>query len=806
MKHKITKDFKQLVQDEPENISKVLTVSSQLSLKNFEYLKHNLDKNMIQLTKQQLTNDLKQLLDNEPENISKILELSNELSKFDDNNIRFSVDAGIINRLGMELVARHETAVSELVKNAYDADATKVKILFKDTSDIGGTLEIHDNGLGMSKEQLINGFMRLSSSEKLHFPLSPKYNRKRAGKKGIGRFSAQRLGRKLTIITQTMNEDQALKIIVDWDDFLGDKDLLSITSQISITNKIQDEGTLLIIERLRDAWTKAQIERVYRYASEILQPFPLSKTKKESKSFDDPGFKLNCIKIDNGKKETIADEQTMFFEHALAEISGKVDNEGLMYLTLKSNKLGYREKTFLLNKDAPFEVLKNVSLKAYYFVYGESEIPKTIETLIREKAKTQGGLRLYRNGFRVLPYGESDDDWLGLDASMTKRTFLPTHRNINFFGFIEVNNDYGEQFEETSSREGLLNNDAFKELMEFGYKVLTDAILKIAAVRGVKQRTNQKIWKKEPEEIINEVINDLKEIIENPHQDNFEEQQENKLLTKNRLFEIAQELETVQKEQKERKQEFIKEMNLLRILAALGLTIGEFIHEIKQYQSALQHDIKNIEDSTTLENVLHVNKRVKANLEGLSTYVSYFDEAFSENVQRELKPIELRTVVHALQSTLKADIEKRKIEFVEPKFNGYNLYTIAMHKSEWASILFNFYTNSRKAINRAKADGKIFIECGKVYNTVYLEFSDNGDGIQLENRDKIFNAFYTTSVPVGKIVKTHEEMTGTGLGLKIVRDIITSYGGKIFVKEPTKGFSTTIRIELPWEKEGFKYD
>lgn len=753
---------------------------------------------------EEIRKELQEILVNEPKNYSKILELSNRLSKFDENNIRFSVDAGIINRLGMELVARHETAVSELVKNAYDADATKVKILFKDASNIGGTLEIHDNGSGMTREQLINGFMRLSSSEKMHFPLSPKYNRKRAGKKGIGRFSAQRLGRKLTIITQTIDVQQALKITINWDEFLGDSDLLSVTNQISFIDKVQDEGTILIIEQLRDSWSKAQIERVYRYASEILQPFPLSKTKKQAKTSDDPGFKLNCIKIDNGKRELIADEKTMFFEHALAEIDGRVDNEGFMYLTLKSSKLGYREKTFLLNPNIPFEVLKNVSLKAYYFVYHIGTIPKQIETLIKEKAKTQGAIRLYRNGFRVLPYGESDDDWLGLDASIARRTVLPVHGNINFFGFIEVNNDYGEQFEETSSREGLLENKAFEELTDFGYKILTDAVTKIGSERGIKTRTNEKDWKKEPEEVITEAISELKEIIDNPIQDNFEEQQDGQSLTKNKLLEIAQELETAQREQKERKQEFIKEMNLLRILAALGLTIGEFIHEIKQYQSALQHDIKNIETSTTLENVLHVNQRVKANLEGLSTYVSYFDEAFSENVQRELKPIELRTVVHALQSTLEADIAKRRIKFIEPKFNGYNLFTIAMHKSEWASILFNFYTNSRKAINRAKVDGKIFIECGKIYNTVYLEFSDNGDGIQLENREKIFNAFYTTSVPVGKVVKTHEEMTGTGLGLKIVRDIITSYGGRIFVKEPTKGYSTTIRVELPWEKEGYK--
>lgn len=753
---------------------------------------------------QKLREELQDILKNEPNNYSKILELSNQLSKFDENNVRFSVDAGIINRLGMELVARHETAVSELVKNAYDADATKVKIFFKDTSTIGGILEIHDNGSGMTREQLINGFMRLSSSEKMHFPLSPKYNRKRAGKKGIGRFSAQRLGRKLTIITQTLDAKQALKITINWDNFLGDSDLLSVTNQISFIDKVQDEGTILIIEQLRDSWSKAQIERVYRYASEILQPFPLSKTKNHLKTTIDPGFKLNCIKIDNGKKENIANEKTMFFEHALAEIDGKVDNEGFMYLTLKSNKLGYREKTFLLNPNTPFEVLKNVSLKAYYFVYGTDLIPKQIETIIREKSKSDGGIKLYRNGFRVAPYGDRGNDWLALDASVRRRTILPVHGNTNFFGFIEVHNDYGEQFEETSSREGLLHNLAFDELEDFGYKILVESVLKIASLRGIKQSTDQKEWKKEPEEIISEAISELKEIIDNPTQDNFEEQQDGQSITKNKLLEIAQELETAQKEQKERKQEFIKEMNLLRILAALGLTIGEFIHEIKQYQGALQHDIKNIETSTTLDNVLHVNQRVKANLEGLSTYVSYFDEAFSENVQKELKPIELRTVVYALQSTLEADITKRKIQFIEPKFNGYNLYTIAMHKSEWASILFNFYTNSRKAINRAKVDGEIFIECGKIYNTVYLEFSDNGDGIQLENREKIFNAFYTTSTPVGKVVKTHEEMTGTGLGLKIVRDIITSYGGKIFVKEPTKGYSTTIRIELPLEKEGYK--
>jgi len=77
-----------------------------------------------------------------------IIDLDEEID-IEDNNLSFSVDAGIINRLGLELVGRSETAVSELIKNSYDADATTVKVLFKNTNKEGGTLVIEDNGEGM---------------------------------------------------------------------------------------------------------------------------------------------------------------------------------------------------------------------------------------------------------------------------------------------------------------------------------------------------------------------------------------------------------------------------------------------------------------------------------------------------------------------------------------------------------------------------------------------------------------------------------------------------------------------------------
>lgn len=290
-----------------------------------------------------------------------ILSLSNDIARLDESQIRFSVDAGIINRLGKELVGRHETAVSELVKNAYDADTTEVKLIFENSWQPFGTLHIEDNGVGMTRNQLINGFMRLSSSEKIHNPVSDRYRRTRAGRKGIGRFATQRLGNKLTIITQTLESLQAIKITIDWDKFVTDKDLLSITNQIEIVSKTKDEGTDLIIGGLREGWSDTMIKRVFRYTSELLQPFPLSKKrKKEDKKKSDPGFKSSYFRKEGEQMNPIIDEEEAIFKHSLAEIEGYVMDDGQGCWALKSEKLNFPQEIFLIgNNEKEREDLEN---------------------------------------------------------------------------------------------------------------------------------------------------------------------------------------------------------------------------------------------------------------------------------------------------------------------------------------------------------------------------------------------------------------------------------------------------------------
>ncbi|HEY0053987.1 MAG TPA: ATP-binding protein, partial [Pedobacter sp.] len=171
------------------------------------------------------------------------------------SSLAFKVDAGLIDRLGRELVGKGETAVSELIKNAYDADATTVTVTFIDCDAPGGTLSVSDDGVGMTPAQLESAFMTISSTDKVHNPKSAKYKRNKAGRKGIGRFATQRIGEKLTIITQTIQDDFASKLTIEWNRYTLDTDIGLIRNPLEKIEKTQDEGTHILIEFVRDSWS-----------------------------------------------------------------------------------------------------------------------------------------------------------------------------------------------------------------------------------------------------------------------------------------------------------------------------------------------------------------------------------------------------------------------------------------------------------------------------------------------------------------------------------------------------------------------
>lgn len=766
--------------------------------------------NKIETLKEQLQKALSQKsLDND-----LIIKLSQEIASLDDEHIRFSIDAGVIDRLGKELVARQETAVSELVKNAYDADSKDVTLEFKDSDDKGGTLIISDDGDGMTRDELVNGFMRISSTGKIHNPTSKKYRRKRAGKKGIGRFAVQRLGKRLTIITQTEDDTNSLKLVINWDEYQKDLNLLEISNTLEVIPKHKNKGTDLIIEDLRDKWTIASIKRIYRYVSDIIQPYTLTEEKLNNdktrvEETQDPGFFTTFFKSDGDKKVKIADEKTEIFKYSVAKFEGWVDNSGQGIYSITSEKLGIDELGEIGSdpddKNIPFDKLRKIKFRAYYFLLDSEFIPKMQNSHIRNFLKSQGSIRLYRNGFRVLPYGEPGDDWLRLDFSLRTRSILPSHGNNNFYGLVEML-DEEDVFVETSSREGLADSEELRQLQNFVYRTLMTGVIKVAEVRNIKITTSQVKDENDRWESTDLRIKNIFETIEQLD-DEFEgDTVENRKKRKRRIKKIKGELEELQELQKEQQAKLIKERSMLRVLSSVGLSIAQFIHEIKYHMVSIKSDLTYLLDNLEKEsNSLKRALILDENFSSFHTYTSYFDDVVSKNVSLEVHPLNMEEIVTDFTKSLSSESERSGITFVDPEFPLYRIYTKPMHPSEWASIFFNFYTNSKKAIERqiksgklSNKQGKILIDIGETDKMVFVEFSDNGDGIPEEIEDKIFDEFFTTtSSKAFEDIDSSNEILGTGLGLKIVKDIIKSQRGNISVVSPKDEFSTTIRVEVP---------
>ena len=718
--------------------------------------------------------------------------------------VGFTIDAGLIQRLGYELVGRAETAVSELIKNSYDADATIVDVDFVDSFQSGGTLIISDNGCGMSDNQLVNGFMRISSTDKIHNPISQKYKRTKAGRKGIGRFATQRLGEKLTIITQTKEATRALQLVIDWSKYTIDRDLSEITFPIQEIDKTKNEGTTLIIEMLRDGWTEASIKRVYRYVLDLFQPDYLSERSKNYNSAiqNEESFKVNFNNIIGNVEVPIINENITIFNKSLAVFDGYIDKQHYGSVHIKSESLELDDIIKIdYSSEKRYLGLEDVHFKIYYFIYSREQYYKgRVSNLelrnLQEMSKTASGVRLYRNGFRVLPYGEPTDDWTNIDrrwASESGFVNVPLN-NKNLYGFVEITDPEGKIFEETSSREGLIENEAFLQLADFLHKSLVAARARISeGVTLFKKREgiNEDDFTEESEEKLQSTEEKLQELekfvdeeTENDKQNEDNQTKEDSKATRNKRRKIV---DAIRKE--------IEEVSMLRVLAGMGLTIGEFSHEVKQFSSVYGYISKLKEFGLSSEEQELVDK-LKANLENLIAYTAYFNATVSQNINRETEPIDMLAILDNFKNTISNDLLRSDIAFeIDPW--DYDLITIPMHKSEWSSILFNLFTNAKKAINRARVIGKILIEVGINNDKIFLNFNDNGDGIPLENRNRIFNAFFTTSTPAGFDAPKDEQLVGSGLGLKIVKDIVVSYKGSIAVVDATEEYSTCIRIEIP---------
>ncbi|KHD07393.1 hypothetical protein PN36_23440 [Candidatus Thiomargarita nelsonii] len=737
---------------------------------------------------------LQQELIKEPLNFERISELHDQLLALDPQATRFTVDAQHIHRLGFELVGKQETALSELIKNAYDADATYINIDFKDYDKQGGTLIISDDGNGMTLFDIRENWMRLSTSDKEKNPLSPLYGRSRAGRKGIGRFAVERLGKQLLLETKKKDETKKIRVHFDWDiQYKSGKLLTRIINPIEQFSAEQNaHGTTLRIGKLWDKWTKNDFIQIWKSVLFLQPPFEIPLCHRASKNdietyAPDPGFKVRLNgELRNEAVPELSIEKN-FLANRTALIKGWIDAKGKGHFKVHSEILEFEDKQ---DSEDNYQEVGSLEFEVSYFIYN-SKLMLSVHQA-RQFGKKLGGIRVYRDGFRVLPYGEPSNDWLQLVIG--ERNRLLKAKNENFFGHVALTSAENPALEETASREGLVENEAYKKLCDFIKECLEWATLRVASYRQLENEqvnSNSKNHQASASGALQEHIDELKN---QPQGSSIDAHQ------------MAHQLEKVQAIVKKKEQKDIQYSEMLRVLASLGISIAVFSHETGGAVTRLKASLTNLHSRilSACQNSTEINEhfeQVNQTTNRLGDLASYISTQIEHSVTRNKDNIALYAVIKKFIEQFKNYFNTRKISF-EWEVIPNVLRTAPMHRSEIDAVLFNFLTNAIKAMERNNAEQRcIKITATRQDNFAIIRFQDTGAGVADNIKNSIFNAFFTTSSQ-----NRQDEIAGPGcgLGLKIVSDIAKVNKGFVRLSEPDTGYGCCFEFGVPISSKQLK--
>ncbi len=406
----------------------------------------------------------------------------------DETVLHFDVSSGLKSVLGSDLITDDEVAIFELVKNSFDADAKNVDIYFDDD-----LIVVADDGIGMSYDDIENKWLFVAYSSK---KISQQYvdfrdtiadKKYYAGSKGIGRFSSDRLGRKINLQTRSKKESLANvhSVSVNWDRFDEDHkehfdniavDYSSRLNEFEFPNVIpkREFGTIIRISEMKQVWDRDKLLRIKSALAKLINPFG-SKTDQfkitiyapKEKSNDEREIKkiqkeegdasLNLVvngEVGNFIFSTLQ-EKTTFIEVSISKdgkeiLSSLIDRGELIYKIKEPNN---------------YDLLSTSELNCQlYFLNQSAKI--TFARRMGVPSVQFGSVFLFRNGFRVFPIGEDGDDWFKMDRRKQQgyARFLGTRDVI---GRIDVSGS-DEYFQESSSRNtGLIETPAVEQLHTF---------------------------------------------------------------------------------------------------------------------------------------------------------------------------------------------------------------------------------------------------------------------------------------------------------------------------------------------------
>jgi len=682
--------------------------------------------------------------------------------------------ARLLRTFGDELISSETVAIIELVKNAFDADATGVVVKFHGPLRLGkGMIEVIDNGHGMDLETIRTTWMEPATLVRRQNTISKIKERRVLGEKGIGRFAASRLANYLELRSRPIEEKKEAYAFFDWSAFDDENKYLDEieieTSErnpeeilkggtIEVLRQYLDEeyfdsanhGTILRMQSIRTGWGDVQFRYLRAELSRLVSPF-FSADRRNANDH----FQIFLDLPNNMAQYAGLVEPPEIFKRPHYVIRGTITKTGKFSLWIKMPNQPEEEHIrgrFLSESGknpqcGPFRIELRIwdrdrdSLRILA-EQAESDISK-----VRKDLDEGAGISIYRDGFRVLPYGEPRNDWLRLDM---RRVQNPTLRlsNNQILGYIRISADTNPELRDQSNREGLIASQAFNDL---GY--LTESILNKVEQRRYKIRPRKVTIQRDRGLFSKLTFTDAHEYV------NRKYPEDKKLVTL--MNKSAKDIDN-------RIQHVREVLSRYSRLITLGELIDNVVHDIgsplgkiiilTQQCVRLMYDAVNgnLAKSSIIQKVNTIRKQ-----SDVIKIIVRRIEPFGGRRRGRPAEVRLEKIIADAFDVLETDISKVKPNIDLPKTTTM----VTLDPAEIQVVIINLLRNSLywlMKVPRGERNIAVIVERVRK-KTVDVIFSDSGPGVDDNIREFIFDPYFTT------------KPNGIGIGLTIAGEIVNDF-------------------------------
>ncbi len=664
----------------------------------------------------------------------------------------FRARARLIRLLGEELISNEAMALAELVKNAYDADAHAVVVRLHNPPEQGGmTIEVMDDGDGMSLDTILHSWLEPAASQKRRRQRTA-LGRLPLGEKGVGRFAADKLGEEMELISRPRTGGDEVMLHVHWHHFEDDGYLDDIENTWE-THEPREflgagHGTIVRVRRPRTTWDATLVTRVRESLSRLISPHAHAR---------DFSIELTCPAF----PELTGPITGTLPSNAPHRLAGRVDTQGLLNIDDGTDDIGAID----LRLVDPALFMKNGSLRPpvcgafslrldVWDLDAIGDSSSTADRTTRAALRACSGVSIYRDGFRVMPYGERGDDWLELNQ---RRVNNPTMRvsNNQIVGLIEITGQYNQDLRDRTSREGLLDTQAFFDLRA----------LVLAALSMLEQA---RFARRHPRAAISTAIktadverDGVLQLLANAHA-----RAQDGPGPRTDLQEIERAYKQALEEQQARYDHVVR-------LAGVGLAAEKLTREVNKTLGAVTMTLRTLlNQARTLQQDSPLNgylALLQEQYELLDEQLNLMAPLYRPSV-RELEQLDVRAVVNDVVRMLDVELGEMQVHLDVTQDAPL---TLRINRGHLMQVLLTLFDNALHALqNRGSdVDARIGVHINAGPRDAGLIVADNGPGVRPEARHLIFAPFYAARAG------------GRGLGLHVAQDILASYNSSIVLLE-----------------------